>query len=126
MLTCVWCGLPARTLPSCFCSCDYIWLPHFEFINVVGFSQDRVVRYGVQLGDNNSVAWWQHIQVRACLPAWQLVISFQPQFSTRLVRSPNSSQQMPLLEWPKCACPLGPPLCAGRVLHSDEFPGIPF
>jgi hypothetical protein len=44
--------------------CDAVWLPHFEFINVVGFSQDRVVRYGVQLGEGDAVAWWQHIQVR--------------------------------------------------------------
>ncbi|KAL4421658.1 hypothetical protein ABPG77_001199 [Micractinium sp. CCAP 211/92] len=41
--------------------CDDIFLPHFEVINVRGFSQDRVVRYGIRLGENNSVAWWSHV-----------------------------------------------------------------
>ena len=59
------CSVPCPTLLS---SCDDIWLPHFEFINVRGFSQDRVVRYGIRSGPNDSVAWWAHVQVstRSC------------------------------------------------------------
>jgi hypothetical protein len=52
---------PAAVVP--LCSCDDIWLPHFEFMNVRGFSQDRVVRYGIRPGPNDSVAWWAHVQV---------------------------------------------------------------
>jgi hypothetical protein len=59
------CSVPCPTLLS---SCDDIWLPHFEFINVRGFSQDRVVRYGIRSGPNDSVACWAHVQVstRSC------------------------------------------------------------
>ena len=44
-------------------SCDDVWLPHFEFVNARGFSQDRIVRYGVRFRDDtDGVAWWAHVQ----------------------------------------------------------------
>jgi len=44
--------------------CDSMWLPHLEFLNARGFSQDRIVRYGIEFGESlNSpaVGWWAHI-----------------------------------------------------------------
>lgn len=44
--------------------CDDIWLPHLEFMNARGFSQDRVVRYGIEFGNDlnpSAVGWWAHI-----------------------------------------------------------------
>lgn len=54
-------------------SCDEVYLPHFEFVNVAGFSQDRVVRYAVRAGANGKVAWWQHVQVRALQQLLRLI-----------------------------------------------------
>lgn len=63
------CKLPCTSLytfiagsSSC---CDGVWLPHLEFVNARGFSQDRLVRYGIRFPDDNSsdaVAWWAHVQ----------------------------------------------------------------
>ena len=44
------------------CCGTNVWLPHLEFMNVAGFSQDRVVRYAIRQGENNSIAWWAHVQ----------------------------------------------------------------
>ncbi|KAG7670060.1 hypothetical protein NADE_006303 [Nannochloris sp. 'desiccata'] len=44
--------------------CDGMWLPHLEFLNARGFSQDRVVRYGVEFGEgvnSSAVGWWAHV-----------------------------------------------------------------
>lgn len=44
--------------------CDAMWLPHLEFLNCKGLSQDRVVRYAVRFPENNSstaVAWWAQV-----------------------------------------------------------------
>ena len=80
-----WCGgvgcvLTSRVVAQCCCctltpllrppnllasarSCDSMWLPHFEFVNARGFSQDRLVRYGVRFrNDTGAVAWWAHVQ----------------------------------------------------------------
>lgn len=57
------CQLPCTSMfkfqPGRQC-CDEMWLPQLEFINVRGFNQDRVVRYGITFGPGNSsaVAWW--------------------------------------------------------------------
>jgi hypothetical protein len=75
---------PSVSLP--LCSCDDIWLPHFEFINVRGFSQDRVVRYGIRPGPNDSVAWWAHVQV-----------SSAEAYLPPLMRGPSKFCHMPLL-----------------------------
>ena len=48
--------------------CDRIWLPHFEFVSARGFSQDRIVRYGVRLGPGDSVGWWAHVQMEGYTP----------------------------------------------------------
>ena len=64
-----WCHAPPTRLRGCcscvcVCSCDDVWLPHFEFINVRGFSQDRVVRYGIRLPQDSAsdaVGWWVHM-----------------------------------------------------------------
>ncbi len=45
------------------CSCDLVFLPHFDVTNVRGFSQDSVVRYGIIFGDDGGVGWWTHLQV---------------------------------------------------------------
>ena len=62
------CRYPCTSLftyePDSLC-CDGMWLPHLEFLNVRGFSQDRVVRYGIEFGPNNgssSVAYWAQCQ----------------------------------------------------------------
>lgn len=34
--------------------CDGVWLPHLEFTNARGFSQDRVVRYGIRVPEPNA------------------------------------------------------------------------
>ncbi|KAL4424607.1 hypothetical protein ABPG77_009191 [Micractinium sp. CCAP 211/92] len=60
--------------------CDDIFLPHFEVINVRGFSQDRVVRYGIQLGANNSVAWWTHLQGQMYTPLQFRPFPFDKQY----------------------------------------------
>jgi hypothetical protein len=43
-------------------------LPHLEFINVRGFSQDRIVRSGIHFSSDpanpNAVAWSARVQVR--------------------------------------------------------------
>jgi hypothetical protein len=58
------CSMPCTSLyedPAC---CDGMWLPHLEFLNARGFSQDRIVRYGIEFGqgDNSSaVGWWSHV-----------------------------------------------------------------
>lgn len=44
--------------------CDNIWMPHIEFVTARGFSQDRVVRYGVSFPEHRNssgVAWWSHV-----------------------------------------------------------------
>lgn len=57
------CLLYCPLKPRCVCR-----LPHLEFTNARGFSQDRVTRYGIRFPEANasnadSVAWWAHVQV---------------------------------------------------------------
>ena len=44
--------------------CDGVWLPHLEFMNARGFSQDRIVRYAIQFGEgqnSSAVGWWAQV-----------------------------------------------------------------
>ncbi|PRW32523.1 alpha beta- isoform C [Chlorella sorokiniana] len=93
------CQLPCTTIyawtanrdaqPYC---CDDIWLPHFEFINVRGFSQDRVVRYGVRIPADNSsdaVGWWVHIQGEFYTPLQFRSFPFDKQYLSVQVQYGN-------------------------------------
>lgn len=66
------CARPCSTLtawqPGVPC-CDGVWLPHQEFTNVQGFSQDRVLRYGIRLDQgSDAVGWWSHVHGRFYTP----------------------------------------------------------
>ena len=63
------CNLPCSSLYTFIAGsspcCDGMWLPHLEFVNARGFSQDRIVRHAIRFPDDNSsdaVAWWAHVQ----------------------------------------------------------------
>lgn len=46
--------------PQLCCGGD-LWLPHLEFMNVIGFPEERVLRYGIR-ADGPAVAWWTHVE----------------------------------------------------------------
>jgi hypothetical protein len=73
------CALPCsalyRYIPGASECCDGVWLPHLEFTNARGFSQDRITRYGIRFPainatNANAVAWWVHVQVRSAAGLW--------------------------------------------------------
>jgi hypothetical protein len=58
------CTMPCTSLYEQTRCCDGMWLPHLEFLNARGFSQDRIVRYGIEFGaglNSSAVGFWAHV-----------------------------------------------------------------
>lgn len=76
--------------------CDEVYLPHFEFVNVAGFSQDRVVRYAVRAGANGKVAWWQHVQGEFYAPMSFNAFPFDTQYLSVQMQYGNKFPNSPV------------------------------
>ncbi|KAL4421264.1 hypothetical protein ABPG75_010555 [Micractinium tetrahymenae] len=76
--------------------CDDIFLPHFEVVNVRGFSQDRVVRYSIRLGEDGSVAWWTHVQGELYTPLQFRSFPFDKQYLSVQLQLGNKYPEDPV------------------------------
>lgn len=86
------------------CCDDFPFLPHFEFVNARGFSQERVMRYGIRFPSEvdvasgvpaDTVSWWVHVQGLFYIPLQFRAFPFDKQFLIVQVdyanRTPNTT-----------------------------------
>ena len=141
---------PPASFPTCsntidfypFC-CDGIWLPSFNFKNVVAFPQDRLQPYTVYFGGNGEVMWETQIhgtyfQVRAArlaapLPPQPPPLAQQESAGAgkqnlgdgiRTVTSAGS-ERLAAQPWQRCLAPASPRMSPkGTDATTTKTPGV--